>query len=324
MENEIIENEIPELKDYKLSFHGQGKTYFGIVIVNWLLTVITLGFYFPWAKARNLQFLYGSTALENDRFAFHGTGKEMFIGFLKSIVIFGVIYGILFLFIYLDMTMLGAIIFYFAFIAILPIAIHGSYRYRFSRTSWRGIRFGYRGDRSELFVNFFKWIFFTIITLGIYGAWMEIKLRRYLLSNVRAGNVEFKYKGIGSEYFLLNIKGYLLTIITLGIYSFWWYKDLFAYYVDNLSLQKENQQIKLRSIATVGGIFKMAMGNFLLVIFTLGLGYAWAITRTMNFMTSNIKLEGNMDLNTIEQTEDDYNDATGDDLTGLLDINFII
>ena len=319
-----MENELPDLKNYKLSFHGQGKAYFGIIIVNWLLTIVTLGFYFPWAKAKNLKYLYGSTALENDRFAFHGTGREMFVGFIKAIVIFGLIYGILALFMYLEMPVLGVLLFYFTFIAILPVAVHGSYRYRFSRTSWRGIRFGYRGDRNELVVNFFQWIFFTIITLGIYGAWMVMKLRNYLMSHVRAGNVEFKYKGVGSKYFILNLKGYLLSIITLGIYSFWWYKDLFAYYVDNLSLHKDGQQIKMKSIATVGDIFKMVMGNLLIVIFTLGLGYAWAVTRTMNFMVSNIKLQGDMDLTNIQQTEDDYNDATGDDMTGFLDINFII
>lgn len=319
-----MENEISDLKDYKLSFHGQGKAYFGIIIVNWLLTIITLGIYYPWAKARNLQFLYGSTALDNDRFTFHGTGKEMFVGFIKAIVIFGVIYGILLLSIYLEMPVLGVIIFYFAFLAVLPIAIHGSYRYRFSRTSWRGIRFGYRGDRTELFVSFFKWIFFTIITLGIYGCWMEMKLRTYILSNVRAGNIEFKYKGVGSDYFVLNLKGYLLSIVTLGIYSFWWYKDLFAYYVDNLSMHKDGKEINLKSVATAGDMFKLIMVNLLLIVFTLGLGYAWAVTRSMNFITSKIKLVGDMDLNTIQQTEDDYNDATGDDMTGFLDINFII
>ena len=319
-----MENEITDIKEYKLSFHGQGKAYFGIVLVNWLLTIITLGFYFPWAKARNLQFLYGSTALENDRFTFHGTGKEMFIGFIKTIVIFGVIYGLAFLFAYLEMPVTGGIIFYFSIISILPVAIHGSYRYRFSRTSWRGIRFGYRGDRSELFTSFFKWVFFSVITLGIYGSWMEMKLRGYLLSNVRAGNVEFNYKGIGLEYFLMNLKGFLLTLITLGVYGSWWQKNLFAYYVNHLTLNKEGRQIRLKSTAKGGEFFKLNIVNFLLVVFTIGIGYAWAVTRTMKFITGKIKLEGDMDLNNIQQTEDDYNDATGDDMTGFLDINFII
>jgi len=319
-----MENEIPDLKNYKLSFNGQGKAYFGILIVNWLLTILTLGFYYPWAKARNLRFLYSSTSLNNDSFTFHGTGREMFVGFIKTIVIFGLIYGITFLFVYLEMPVLGGVLFYFAFIAILPVAIHGSYRYRFSRTSWSGIRFGYRGNRTELFSGFFKWIFFTIITLGIYGSWMQIKLRGYLLNNVRAGNVEFKYKGIGSEYFILNLKGYLFSLMTLGIYAPWWQKDRFAYYINNLTLNKDNQQIKMESTATGGEFFKLDIVNFLLFIFTLGFGYAWIVTRTMKFVTGKIKLTGDMDLTNIQQTEDDYNDATGDDMTDILDINFII
>src|SRR3990167_1760278 len=100
----------------------------------------------------------------------------------------------------------------------MPLAIHGSYRYRMSRTSWRGIRFGYRGNRNELIKNFFTWIFYTIITLGIYGSWLAMNLRNYLLSNVKLGNIKFKYEGNGGDYFVLNLKGYFLTIITLGIY----------------------------------------------------------------------------------------------------------
>jgi uncharacterized membrane protein YjgN (DUF898 family) len=153
---------------------------------------------------------------------------------------------------------------------------------------------------------------------------MEMKLRSYLLNNVRVGNVECRYKGNGMEYFLMNLKGLLLSLITLGIYISWWQKDLFAYYVNNLTLNKDNQQIRIKSTAKGGEFFKLNIVNFLLIIFTLGIGYAWAVTRTMKFITGKIKLEGDMDLNNIQQTEDDYNDATGDDMTGFLDINFII
>ena len=319
-----MENEITDLKNYKLSFHGQGKKYFGILLKNWLLTLITLGIYYPWAKVKNLQFIYGSTALNKEHFAFHGTGREMFVGLLKTIFIFGLIYTMAFLFVYLEMPVLGSVFFYFTFIAAVPLAIHGSYRYRFSRTSWRGIRFGYRGDRTELFSTYFKWIFFTIITLGVYGAWMKIKLRGYLLSNVRAGNIEFSYKGAGKDFFILNLKDFFLSLVTLGVYSFWWQRDLFAYYVNNLTFSKEGQQIRLKSIATGSGFFKLNSVNVLLFIFTLGIGYAWVATRTMTFVTKNIKLIGDIDLATIKQTEDEYTDATGDDMSGILDINFII
>lgn len=313
-----------ENKNYKLQFHGKGGDFFGVIIVNWLLTIVTLGLYYPWAKANKLKYLYGETSLNEDRFAFHGTGKEMFKGFIKAIVLFGMFYGLLFLFLYLKMPVVGILLFYLGIIAILPIAIHGSYRYRMSRTSWRGIRFGYRGERDVLVKNFFKWIFFTIITFGIYGSWLHMNLRRYILGNIRFGNVEFEYNGDGADYFWLNLKGYLLTVITLGIYMFWWQKDLFDYYVDNLSLQKDGESIRLNSTVTGGGIFQLAIVNILIIVFTLGLGYAWAVTRTMEYLFNNIEMEGNIDLDAIHQTEENFRDATGEDISDLLDIDFVM
>jgi uncharacterized membrane protein YjgN (DUF898 family) len=77
----------------------------------------------------------------------------------------------------------------------MPLAIHGSYKYRMSRTSWRGVRFGYRGDRNE-FVKLFLNGFYTV-TLGIYGSWFKMNLRSYVLSNIRFGDAEMNYDGDG-------------------------------------------------------------------------------------------------------------------------------
>ncbi len=82
-----------DMRNYSSSFRGKGSEFFGVVVINWLLTVITLGLYYPWAKERTLKYLYANTYLENDRFQFSGTGKEMFVGFIK---VFG-----MFLFLYL-------------------------------------------------------------------------------------------------------------------------------------------------------------------------------------------------------------------------------
>lgn len=310
--------------DYKLSFHGKGSELFGIIIVNWLLTIVTLGIYYPWAKAKQLKFFYGATALKEDFFSFHGTGKEMFIGFLKSILIFGSLMGIFFVFSYLEMPMIGLLLLYLGIFAIVPIAVHGSYRYRMSRTSWRGIRFGYRGNKYELLKKYFTWVLFTILTLGIYGSWMVVNLRNYVLSHIKFGDISFESDADGADYLLLNIKGYVLSILTLGIYSFWWQKELFAFYVDHISLHKEDKVVYLTSTATGGGFFKLMIVNFFIVVFTLGFGYAWAATRTMKYVTSSIQLEGDIDFDAIVQSEENFNDAMGDEMSDFLDIDFIV
>ncbi len=46
-------------------FHGNASEYFGIWIVNILLTIITLSLYAPWAKVRRLRYFYGNTEFLN-------------------------------------------------------------------------------------------------------------------------------------------------------------------------------------------------------------------------------------------------------------------
>ena len=311
-------------KQYTLSFKGNGNEYFGIVIVNLLLSIITLGLYHPWAKARKLQYLYGSTEFNDSRFEFHGTGQEMFKGFLKAILIITIIVGAFIGLNLLDQRILALLVYISGIAFLIPLAIHGSYRYRMSRTSWRGIRFGYRGVRGELMGMFLRDLFFSMITLGIYGAWLNMHLRTYILSNIRFGNATFKYKGNGGEFLGLNIKGYFLSILTLGIYFFWWKKELFEYYVNNLTLENADQKMKLRSTATGGDFFSLYMVNVLLIIFTLGIATPWVIARTLRFVCSKIEITGTIDLEDLVQTEESYHDATGDDLTDMLDLGFVI
>ncbi len=318
-----MEQQTNTQQDYKLSYHGKGMDYFVILLVNWLLTIVTLTLYYPWAKVKLLKYVYGSTALNGDRFSFAGTGKEVFVGYLKTVFIFGLLLALYFFLIASEQIVLGIIILYVCIFAIMPVAIHGSYRYRMSRTMWRGVRFGYRGNLKELFVNFYKWILLTIITLGVYGAWFEVKLNNYVLSNIRAGNAKFKFDASGTEYFLLNLKGYLLTLITLGIYSFWWMRDIFAFYVSHLTVEKDETALVFSSKATAGDFFKLYAINVLIIVFTLGLGLAWVETRNNRFMCDMIAIEGNLDLDTLAQTEEEYKDAMGEELAGFFELDLL-
>ncbi len=316
-------------QNYQLSYKGNGLDYFRIMLVNFILTIITFGLYYPWAKARTLQYMYSQTTFQNQPFVFTGTGNQMFKGFIKSLGIILVIYGFG---LYIAVsnifgrggTQLVLLALYLVIFAIMPLAIHGSYRYRFAKTVWSGIRFGYTGDRWALVRIFFKGIFFTIITLGFYLPWFHMNLRRYLLCNVRIGNARFAYKGEGAEYFWINLKGYFLTILTLGIYWFWWQKELFAYFVDNLALTKDDEIMLCKSMATGGDFAKLIIVNLLLIIFTLGIAIPWVVTRTLAFVMDHIALDGIINFDQLRQEQEDYNDATGEDLSDFFDFGFII
>src|SRR5579864_3315330 len=71
------------------TFHGNGGTLFGIHVVNVLLTLVTVGIYYFWAKTRIRAYLSGQTEIEGDRFAYHGTARELLLGTIKAVLVFG-------------------------------------------------------------------------------------------------------------------------------------------------------------------------------------------------------------------------------------------
>ncbi|WP_333852579.1 YjgN family protein [Epilithonimonas sp.] len=316
-----------QIKTYNFSFKGKGSDFFGVVVVNWLLTIITLGLYYPWAKERTLKYLYANSYLEGDNFQFTGTGKEMFIGFIKIFGIVAAFYIGIIIAIKTQNTFLMGIsvfLFYMFFLVIIPFAIHGFYKYRMSRTNWRGVRFGYRGDRGTLMKIYFKDLFLTIITFGIYSFWMTTDIRNYTLSNVKFGSAEFKYKASGSDYFWLNVKGIILTYVTLGIYSFWFQRDILRFYFDHLTLHNGNEKVRFQSKLSAGDIFELLIINMLILMFTLGLGYAFVEVRTLTKLFSSLEMVGNINLDSLQQTEEEYKNAFGDEALDAMDLSGII
>lgn len=308
---------------HKVSFHGTGSQLFGVQIVNLLLTIITLGIYYPWARAKTLKYMYSETEFFESRFTFHGTGKELFMGFIKIIGIFAIIFGI-----YMALVLTGnkillfvGLTFYFVSIfTLVPIAIHGSLRYRLSRSSWRSIHFGYRGIFKPFFYMYMKGIFFTIITLGIYSFWFDVDIRRYIYKHIRFGNVTFNFEGDGKTLLWMNLKGMFLTIITLGIYAFWFFKDLYAYYLKESSVQQDENNYAFNSNVTGGGIFWLFFTNSLLVLFTFGIGLPWATVRQIKYFVGNTELIGDFNPDAIKQTEEDYKNAAGENISDFLDL----
>lgn len=305
-----------------LKFNGDHGQLIGLRILNNILISFTLGIYYPWARAAYLKYVYGETEYLGTRFVFHGTGKEMFAGFIKLI---GVIIGLIIFFLtcaYFNFT-IGVFIFYGVILFLIPVAIHGSNKYRLSRTSWRGIHFGYRGDLNEFIRLYVVQVLLTIITLGIYGSWMQVKVTKYIMQHTRFGNIEFNFVGEGANLFVIKLKGVFLMILTLGIYSFWYYKELLAFEVDNTKVIQNGKEINIRSTMSAGQIFGLIFTNYLIIVFTLGIGTGIAINRALRTMMENIEFDSEIDANTLEQTEAEYKNAAGDDLAGMLDISVI-
>ena len=63
-----------------IKFKGQAGEYFGIWIVNLLLTVITIGIYGAWAKVRTKKYFSSNTEIDGHSFGYHATGWQILKG----------------------------------------------------------------------------------------------------------------------------------------------------------------------------------------------------------------------------------------------------
>lgn len=307
-----MENE--ERKSYFMYFTGKGAQFFGIWAVNIILTIITLGLYYPWAKVAIRKYFWNETSIEDDRFIFHGTGKELFKGF---VIAYLMIFALL---AFSSFSKFGIIVFYIGIMLLVPYAIFGAWRYRLSRTSWRGIYFSYFGKMSEFLTMYFPELFLTIITFGIYGSWMRVKIMRYLFSHTDFGQYELDFEGEGGDLFSINLLGTILTIFTFYIYLPWYIANRFNFTINNISIHDGEKKVYLKSYLKGGDLFGVFIINALIVVFTLGIGYPWAIMRYFKVLIESIEIPGELNLDNLEQRADDFNDATADDMLDILDL----
>jgi uncharacterized membrane protein YjgN (DUF898 family) len=303
------------------SFYGKGGSLFGIIIVNALLTIVTLGIYSFWAKVKVRRYLYNQTEFAKDRFAYHGTGKELLIGFLKAVLVLGIFYVAFFLTARFVNPGVAIALIYIGIVALIPLALYGSMRYTMSRTSWRGIRFSFRGGLGECYREYLGGMLLTVLTLGIYLPFYQANMRRYWSNSTYFGNTPFRYDGKGSAmvgYFLLAI---LLTIPTLYLYWVWYAARQTRYHWSHTSFSNA----EFSSTVTGGAMLWLAFSNILLLIVTLGLAFPWIFIRSIRFQLERTGLTGQIDWTKImADARAPKVGATGESLADGLDVGVAI
>jgi uncharacterized membrane protein YjgN (DUF898 family) len=141
-----VDNHAPRTE--RFHFTGKGGEYFGIVFVNNFFNLLTLWFYAPWAKVRNLQYFYGNTKVAGGTFRFTANPWRM----LRSRII-AVALLVLFVvadFLSTDSENTAATYVYFGlvflYIALAPVLFVFVLSFRARYTEWRSIAFSFNKD----------------------------------------------------------------------------------------------------------------------------------------------------------------------------------
>lgn len=341
-------------KTFRFTFHGTGSDLFGIFIMNLFKMICTLGVYFFWGKVRTRQFIWGQTEFASDRFGYHGTGRELLFGWLKAVLLFG---GIVALQIAAELgehQFFGALALWIGLAFLVPVAQIGAFRYRLSRSSWRGIRFSFNGELQPFLLLSIRGLVLTALTLGVFYPFYECESRAYLINHCRFGSSAFEFNGKPKDLFWMYVKhGLAVTVgvVVLALFTFTG-RDLISAQDDAgailgfgmfipfvlllvvvlLSVAVRRRMFywshtsfggaRFNTTVTMGNLFSLYLSNLLLLLFSLGLAFPWVTVRSRQYDCEHLRLTGALDVDAIQQ---DARNATavGEELSGFLDVDAI-
>lgn len=137
---------VPADRFARASFTGSASEYFGIWIVNVLLTILTLGIYSAWAKVRRKRYFHGNTVLLGRTFEYHAKGSQIFVG---RLIVIGALIAVNVLGIINPFLTLAT---WLLIVIGLPWLIKRSLRFNARVTSYRNVRFDFVGSTGGAFV----------------------------------------------------------------------------------------------------------------------------------------------------------------------------
>jgi uncharacterized membrane protein YjgN (DUF898 family) len=339
-----------------LRFTGSGAEYFGIWIVNLLLTIVTLGIYSAWAKVRRLQYFYRHTELAGSSFDFHGSPQRILVGRLIALgMLFGYRYAA-------HLRSPVTIVMLVGLALVMPWLLRNSFRFRLYNTSWRGTRFHFRGSVGGSYRVFLLNGFLTAITLYVMAPFMHQRLKAYQHDNSWFGRTQFSFRARPGQFYLI----YLLLLaamvafaVAIGV------SGIGGALSALIQAQKHgdhvNPQAFLRTLIILYGaliLIAIAIGpmfhalitnliwnntrlgehriecnmspfiliwitvsNFVLVLITLGLFVPWAMVRLSRYQVESMRLIPASDLQEFVAADPESIGAVGEETASVFDFD---
>ncbi|MBO6718924.1 MAG: DUF898 domain-containing protein [Rhizobiaceae bacterium] len=172
----------PSLRREQFVFSGSAREYFGIWIVNILLTILTLGIYSAWAKVRRNRYFYGNTSLAGASFDYHARPVQILIGRIVVVAIL-IAYNVALQFLPIFGGLLSIL-----FLLAIPWFVMRGLRFSARVTSYRNVRFDFTGRYGGALLAYVFGGLVTWLTLGILAPVASRWMWRYTLGNLRYGD----------------------------------------------------------------------------------------------------------------------------------------
>jgi uncharacterized membrane protein YjgN (DUF898 family) len=321
-----------EYKNYQFEFTGNGFDFFKIWIVNILLTVITLGFYSPWAKVRTNRWFYSNTILNGDSFVYLASpwqilkGRLIAVGFFIIYIISTALFPILSLLFVLGLFLL------FPFILVKFMKFQAKY------SSYRGITFDFVGGYVEALKAYLFLPIGVVFTLGLLAPYTIKKQVEFLANNTYFGSIRGDFSGTTELYWkifffylamvmllilpgFLGLSGVFVLLIPLAYIGFL-LGGIFAKVVKTNTMYNYTrfENITFASSMKTTSLAFIYTKNTILSVLTLGLYIPFAMVNLAKYKAQTLKLQAS-DFEHFIAREGETQSATGMEVADIFDLD---
>ena len=186
---------------HQVEFRGTTNEYFGIWIVNVMMSILTLGIFSAWAKVRYKKYFYGNTFIDDHNFDYHATGQQILVG---RLIVFGA-YLVLMVSQFVHISLyIGLLLLLFGALGWL---ISRAIRFNARMSSYRNVRFDFAGNGMDGWLRYVLYpifIYFGLLAffLSLLGVpYLSRSINRWIVNNTRYGDRPFQFDAEISEYF---------------------------------------------------------------------------------------------------------------------------
>lgn len=334
-------------------FTGSGSEYFRIWIVNLLLSLATIGIYSAWAKVRRMRYFYDNTQLASSSFEYHGRPASILRGRVIA-VLFVATYNIA-----LKISPSSGL----AMMAILgllfPWLIWKSLQFKLHNSSYRGIRFNFRGSASRVYMVYLLLPLLTLLSAYLLAPFAHQQMKKFQHEESRYGNEPFSFHATPASFykaylmaFAIALAGIILigagfsstfssiakaggirhaspaalpALIALFVALYLWIFSLIPVFLTlTQNLVWNSTRLgphRFKSNMKVGRMLFISLTNIVGVLLTLGLFIPFAQIRMLKYRIESISFfpGGSLD-DFIAESKAEAN-ATGEGLADLLDFD---
>lgn len=305
-----------------VNFSGKSGEFFGIWIVNILLSIVTLGIYSAWAKVRTQQYFYSHTEVDGHRFNYLATPIQILKGRILALLLFIAYYVLISYF------PIAGLIMMLVMLALTPWLINQGMRFHLRMTQYRNVRFSFEGSYGGALVHFVLLPVMSVFTLYLALPWVLKKIDEYLYNNIRYGTLPLQSQLSASQYYLTALMvsvvggmfaviiGALLTAVGMGLIdpqttqaadpSPFVMLGIMVVYLIFLGLVSGIYQALIRnhiyanshiegvaefeSQLPAAGYGMLHATNALAIILSLGLAYPWTKVRKARYLSDATKV----------------------------------